>query len=62
MKKKKSTFGVPGLFAQFRNAVDGQWPAALLLYRLHYRWTNVPKKLERLGRVWIAMPRDENKT
>ena len=57
--KKKSTFGVPGLFAQFRNAVDGQWPAALLLYRLVYRWTNVSTKLVRHKREWIAMSRED---
>lgn len=57
--KKKSTFGVPGLFAQLRNAVDGQWPAALLLYRLIYRWQNVSTKLVRLGREWLAMPRED---
>lgn len=59
MKKKKSTFGVPGLFAQLRNAVDGQWPAALLLYRVVYRWANVPNKLQRLKRDWIAMSRED---
>ncbi|MGY3332964.1 hypothetical protein ACVILI_005981 [Mesorhizobium sp. USDA 4775] len=58
MKKNKSTFGVPGMLAQLRNSVDGQLPAALLLYRVVYRWANVANKLERLGREWIAMSRE----
>ncbi|TPN46370.1 hypothetical protein [Mesorhizobium sp. B1-1-7] len=57
--KKKSTFGMPGLIAQLRNVVDGQWPAALLLYRLLYRWSNVPTKLTRNKREWIAMSRED---
>jgi len=56
---KKKTFGVPGLYAQCRNAVDGDWAAALLLYRLVYRWGHVSKKLVRNGREWIGMPRED---
>lgn len=55
-KKIKSHFGEPGAYAMARNQAGGDWAAALLLYRLKWRW-QMEKKLKRLGKEWIAMSR-----
>jgi len=51
-------FGVPGAIAVTRNQVGGDWAAALLLYRLKWRW-QMKKKLVRLNREWVAMSRSD---
>ncbi len=58
-KKDKSNFGFPGAFAQARNAAGGDWAAGVLLYRIHYRWHTVSSKLDRCGKEWLAMSREE---
>src|SRR5450755_3453189 len=57
-KKVKSNFGEPGPFAMARNQAGGDWAAAVLLYRLKWRW-QMEKKLNRLGKEWIAMSRSD---
>ncbi|MES2905493.1 MAG: hypothetical protein V4691_00430 [Pseudomonadota bacterium] len=57
-KKKETTFGKPGAFAVARYHVGGDLAAAALFYRLAWRWKS-DKKLERLGKEWIAMSRSE---
>jgi hypothetical protein len=51
-----SHFGLPGAFALSRNQAGRDWAAGVLLYRLKWRW-QADKKLERLGKEWIAMSR-----
>ncbi len=58
-KKNGGLFGFPGAYAIARNQAGGDWAAGLLLFRIAYRWTNVNKKLQRLGREWVAMSRSD---
>jgi hypothetical protein len=53
-----SHFGVPGAFAVARNQAGLDWAAAVLLYRLKWRWLG-EKKLKRFGKEWIAMSRSD---
>lgn len=57
-KLTKANFGLPGLYALARNRAGGDWAAGLLLYRLMWRW-RMEHKLERLGKQWVAMSRDD---
>jgi len=56
--KSPNTFGLPGDFAKTRMAAGGDLAAAILLYRVKYRW-GATKKLERLGKRWIAMTQQQ---
>jgi hypothetical protein len=51
-------FGMPGAFALARNQAGLDWAAGALLYRLKWRWLG-EKKLQRLGKEWIAMSRSD---
>ena len=55
--KKTQDWGVPGAFAVARYQVGGDICAAVLLYRLRYRWDHCAKKLERNDKEWVAMSR-----
>lgn len=56
-KKTIGGFGKPGAFAQTRREVGGDWAAAVLFYRLKFRWLHTKKKLNRKGKDWVAMSR-----
>lgn len=56
--KKITTYGMPGAYAMARNQAGGDWAAGLLLFRLKWRFQQ-KKKLERLGKQWIAMSRSD---
>lgn len=59
MAKPKHNFGQPGGFAVARNQAGGDWAAAVLLYRVKYRFREGTKKLERHSKEWIAMSRKD---
>lgn len=56
-KKKKPNWGEPGAVAVCRNQVGRDWAAALLLYRVKYRWEFMKRKVERWDKEWIVMSR-----
>lgn len=56
---KQPSWGNPGAFAIARNQAGGDWAAAVLLYRIRWRWDTVEKKLYRLKREWVAMSRSQ---
>jgi len=52
---KQNNFGVPGPISKMRVILDGNLPAALLLYRVYGRFKYSKKFLNRHGKKWIAM-------
>ena len=55
---KAKSFGKSGAVAWARYCVGGDLCAALLLYRLRYRW-KAKNKLQRFNKDWIAMSRSD---
>ena len=60
LKDHKAPHG-PGAMAITRDQAGGDLRAAVLLYRIKHFFDpkNNFKKLERFGRQWIAMPREQ---
>ena len=60
LKDHKAPHG-PGAMAVIRDQAGGDLRAAVLLYRIKHFFDpkNNFKKLERFGRQWIAMPREQ---
>ena len=56
-QKTKSKLATPGELARCRAIVDGDWRAAMLLYRIAYLWRTITPKLSRHGKEWLAMSR-----
>ncbi|GAB1581742.1 hypothetical protein [Phyllobacterium phragmitis] len=58
-QKLKSRLGSPGELARCRAIVGGDMMGAALLYRMAYLYRTINPKLERNGKKYLALTRDE---
>lgn len=58
LKSLEKGLGFPSQLAMCRNIAGGDMAAGILLYRVLGLWWHLEKKVTRLGREWIIMPRE----
>lgn len=58
-KKTKARLAAPGELARCRIAAGGDWRAGAFLYRIAFLWRAINPKLNRHGKEWLAMTREE---